>query len=113
LRHGFILGDKENVKNHLDKQVEKLRAKEVPGTTVNELDWYRDRVKELQEEVSRLRGALEWYAYSNNWEWTTHKSTFDGCGCTDLYSIKCPYDGPVQVGGKRAKEALNHTGDGK
>lgn len=66
-------------------------------------------VIEIVAEIRRLREALGWYANPNHWEWTTHESTRDGCGCTDVSTWKFPLQAPIQVGGKRAREAMGRS----
>ncbi len=61
----------------------------------------------LQSRVSELEAALEFYANPDSWESTTIDSTRDGCGCSDFSIMKFAYgSAPMQIGGRRAREAL-------
>lgn len=61
--------------------------------------------EKLEQAVAVLQEGLEFYD-SHRWEWTTNESTFDGIGCSDFLCLKDPTHGPIQRGGKHARESL-------
>jgi hypothetical protein len=64
------------------------------------------QLEQERQRSAKLVEALKFYANPETWESTTHDSTRDGCGCMDFSSYMNPFQGPVQVGGKRAREAI-------
>lgn len=89
------------------------------GSHVCTLNWIGQleakdaRIASLEHKLAVATEALEFYAKISSWEWTTSEFTFDGCGCTDFDCIKRFGEGPVQVGGKRARAALEDIGGEK
>jgi len=66
---------------------------------------YISKLDSLRESLAVAVEALEFYGNIHIWEWTTVESTRDGIGCSDFSHTTC-ITGPVQVGGKKAREAL-------
>lgn len=66
----------------------------------------------LRQELADYREALEFYGDLERWESTTSDSTRDGIGCGDFQTYMAGINGPVQVGGKTARECLAKHKDG-
>lgn len=86
------------------------RIEMLNATLKQEMDM-EAKVQKLEAQLSAAKAALEFYGDPDNWEYTTHESTHDGCGVTDLEAMKNIVDGIYQSGGKRARAALSHLTD--
>lgn len=86
------------------------RIEMLNATLKQEMDM-EAKVQKLEAQLSAVKSALEFYGDPDNWEYTTHESTHDGCGVTDLEAMKNIVDGIYQSGGKRARAALTTLSD--
>lgn len=105
------LAGMREVLEDLLKSIDALPPSSLKGRSRSQLVNFIDTklstpASEWEKRVQGLVEALRWYAKASHWEWTTHESTHDGCGCTDLRTHREPLSAPEQVGGRRAAEAL-------
>lgn len=81
----------------------------------HEINDLLDENTELRQEVARLREALEFYADKRNWEtpeeqgYTTKHAPHLSEGVADMLNGDSEIIGSIEIGGKRAREALERS----
>jgi len=103
---------KLHLHNHITRDI-KPRGECGACDRYHDLEMRAEEIKRLTRKLEVAKKALQWYANPDHWEETTNESTKDGCGISDFSIMKFEYGrAPMQIGGKRARQALKEIEEG-
>lgn len=85
---------------------------EIIPIVLDNIEKLKKQIEDLEQENARLREALSYYANQKNWEtpeeqgYTTKHAPHLSEGVSDMLNGDSEIIGSIEIGGKRAREAL-------